>query len=93
MDGSRRLNELSSTSAAQWMNEDKKVNELSSIRVSQWMDDDRTIMSSHCLKVIPCPGSFCQKVIKVVSTITWCRDESVVPPTQNNVLFTMSVFQ
>ncbi len=69
MDGSRRLNDLSSTNAAQWMNENKKVNELSSIRVSEWMDDDRTIMSSHCLKVIPCPGSFCQKVIKVVSTI------------------------
>jgi hypothetical protein len=70
MDGSRKLNGLSSTSAAQWMNEDNKVNELSSIRVSRWMDDDRTIMSSHCLKFIPCPGSFCQKVIsKVVSTI------------------------
>jgi hypothetical protein len=69
MDGSRRLNDLSSTNAAQWMNEDKKLNELSSIRVSEWMDDDRTIMSSHCLKVIPCPGSFCQEVIKVVSTI------------------------
>jgi hypothetical protein len=56
MDGSRRLNELSSTSAAQWMNEDKKVNnELSSIRVSQWMDDDRTINEFSLLESYTVP--------------------------------------
>jgi hypothetical protein len=45
MDGSRRLNESSSTNATQWMDGDKKVNELSSTSAA-WMEI-RKSMSYH----------------------------------------------